>query len=515
MSFQVFNFKNLFVLDMANNHQGSVEHGKLIIDNCAEAVTRNNIRAGLKFQFRDLPDFISPLQRKEKSNKHVPRFLATKLEWSEFNDLKEYAANKGLVTICTPFDEKSVDKIIEMNFDIIKIASCSAADWPLLQKVAKANKPVICSTGGLTLFEIDKVVSFFTHNAVDFALMHCVSIYPTPDHECNLLDIKMLKERYRGTTIGWSTHEDQDEILPIAIVKALGAEMYERHVGVESEKIKLNAYSSNPIQLDNWFQAHQKTNRLLGKSGRNAITNVEKEALEGLQRGVFLKDDVKAGQAITNDHVYYAFPLEEGQVSSGNFYPGLILLADHKKDSILQNGNVKFELSGVESAAINLKHATYDVKALLNKANVTLNHMFKTEYSHHNGISNFRNVGTVLIEVLNREYAKKILVQLPGQSHPLHMHKLKEESFLILYGDLEIELDGRSHFLNPGDVLTVLPGIWHQFESVGGCVFEEISTTAYANDSYYKDNRIASMTSDQRKTVVDHWGRFQIQNQLL
>lgn len=515
MSFKGFDFANLFVLDMANNHQGSVEHGKLIIENCAETVRRNNIRAGLKFQFRDIPDFISPKQRKEQSNKHVPRFLKTKLEWSNFFELKEYAANSGLITICTPFDEKSVDKIIEMNFDVIKVASCSAADWPLLQKVADSNRPVICSTGGLTISQIDQVVSFFTHSAVDFALMHCVSIYPTPDNECNLLDIKLLKERYKDTTIGWSTHEDQDEILPIALAKALGAEMFERHVGLETEKITLNAYSSTPAQLDAWFKAYAKTNRLLGTSGRNAITQTEKEALEGLQRGVFLKDGKKAGEKITNDDIYFAFPLEDGQISSGGFKSGSVLLVDQSKDSALLKSNLSYQMSDTEIATTNLKHAIYDVKALLNKANVSLNHMFKTEYSHHNGISNFREVGTVLIEVLNRDYAKKILVQLPGQSHPLHMHKLKEESFLVLHGDLQIQLDGRSHFLNPGDILTVLPGIWHQFKSVGGCVFEEISTTAYANDSYYKDNRIANMTSDQRKTVVDHWGRFQIQNQLL
>ena len=332
MGFEAFDFKNLFVLDMANNHQGSIEHGKLIIDACATAASENNIRAALKFQFRDLPNFVSPLQLKEQSNKHVPRFLQTKLSWSDFYDLKKYAAKKGLETICTPFDEASVDKILEMNFDIIKVASCSANDWPLLQKIANSSKPVICSTGGLTLSEIDQVVSFFTHNAVDFALMHCVSIYPTPDHECNLLDIKMLKERYQDMTVGWSTHEDQDEILPIAIAKALGAEMFERHVGLETETIKLNAYSSNPFQLENWFKTYQKTNRLLGASGRNAITDVEKEALAGLQRGVFLKDEIKEGQVITDDDIYYAFPLEEGQISSGEFKSGSVITVDLSKD---------------------------------------------------------------------------------------------------------------------------------------------------------------------------------------
>ena len=62
--------------------------------------------------------------------------------------------------ICTPFDEESVIPIVKMGFDVLKVASCSAKDWPLLEEVAKSNLPVIFSTGGLQLCEIDEVVSF-------------------------------------------------------------------------------------------------------------------------------------------------------------------------------------------------------------------------------------------------------------------------------------------------------------------------------------------------------------------
>jgi N-acetylneuraminate synthase len=84
----------------------------------------------------------------------------------------------------------------------------------------------------------------------------------------------------------------------------------------------------------------------------------------------------------------------------------------------------------------------------------------------------------------------------------------------LLWGDLTIELDQRTKVLQPGDTLTVLPGIWHRFSTNGGCVFEEISTTAYSNDSVYRDPAINKLTSAQRKTVVDHWGRFQLNEQL-
>ena len=93
---------------------------------------------------------------------------------------------KIIYILCVPLDENSVKKIIEMNFDLIKVASCSAKDWPLLEEISKSGMPVIISTGGLDLDDIDNVVSFFQHKGVDFALMHCISIYPTPSKEMQL-----------------------------------------------------------------------------------------------------------------------------------------------------------------------------------------------------------------------------------------------------------------------------------------------------------------------------------------
>ena len=68
--------------------------------------------------------------------------------------------------------------------------------------------------------------------------------------------------------------------------------------------------------------------------------------------------------------------------------------------------------------------------------------------------------------------------------------------------------------LTPGDTLLVLPGVWHSFWTETGCVFEEISTTHYNNDSVYKDAAINKLERSERKTVVDHWGRYQLPEKL-
>ena len=509
--FNKFNFKDLFVLDLANNHQGSVEHGTNVIRQISRAVKKYNFKVAFKFQFRDLRTFIHANHRLGSKNKHVPRFLSTELSWVDFDNLLAVVRSEGLMAICTPFDEPSVDKIVEMGFDVIKVASCSARDWPLLDRIASTGLPIIASTGGLTQSEVDDLVSFLEHKGCDFALMHCVSMYPTPDDACNLGNIAAFKERYPGRVIGWSTHEPPDSTLQVAISLALGAEIFERHVGLETESIKLNAYSSSPAQVTDWFEAYSRAKILIGSNKRGAPIELERTALDDLKRGVFAACQIAAGDVITQDKVYFAFPYQEGQLSSGEFKDGIIASSELSLNEPITQTNVTITS---DSDVKILKNAIHEVKAQLAMARVPLSHEFTTEYSHHYGVRNFREVGAVLINVINRLYAKKIIVQLAGQRHPHHYHKLKEETFLILWGSLISELDGKERIMLPGDTLTIPPGVWHSFKTENGCVFEEISTTAYQNDSVYRDASINKLTSAQRKTKVDHWGRFQLSERL-
>ena len=506
-----FDFEDLFVLDLANNHQGIVEHGTKIIERCADAVDKNGVRAAIKFQFRDLDTFVHPAHRKSSDNKHVPRFLSTKLSWKQFEDLLKVVRRRKLLAMCTPFDEASVDKIDEMGFDVIKVASCSARDWPLLEKVAATGMPVIASTGGLLQEEVDDLVSFLEHRGCDFALMHCVSIYPTPNDACNLGNIAAFRERYGDRVIGWSTHEDPADMVPVGIATALGAKMFERHVGIATDKIKLNAYSATPEQVDQWFKAWKNANTLIGSRERLAPREEEEAAIDGLKRGVFARNQVKSGTELSRDDVYFAFPHTPGGLSSGEWHDGIVAKAAIKPDGPLLTDSIDTPADPDEQI---IKDAVHEVKALLNIARVPQTMEFTVEYSHHYGVRNFRKVGAVLINIINREYCKKVLVQLPGQMHPWHFHKRKEETFLVLWGKLNIEVGGRSKTLERGDTLLVLPGVWHRFWTDTGCVFEEISTTHFANDSTYRDEAINELTSAQRKTVVDHWGRFQIKDQL-
>lgn len=504
-----FDFRDLFVFDMANNHQGDVEHGLKIVREMGAVARKHGVRGVMKFQFRQLDTFIHPDHQNGSDAMHIDRFVSTRLGREDYQVLLDAVRDEGMYAMCTPFDEESVDVITDMGFDFLKIASCSAKDWPLLERSASAGMPVIISTGGLEIQNIDDIVSFFEHRGVEHAIMHCVSIYPIPDAEFHLNKIDILRRRYRKHVIGWSTHETPDNVLPGQLAVAKGARMFERHVGVETDTIKLNKYSSTPTQVDRWIEACLYARTLCGSEGVREIPAVEQESLDSLRRGVYLKKNVKKGAELKREDVYFAMPYVEGQLESGHWQGGIVTDAGGQKDGPVMQADI---LVPEKPAYMVLKDAIHEVKALLNEARIELNSEFQIEFSHHYGVDNFREVGALIINCINREYCKKIIVVLPGQKHPIHYHKRKEETFQVLYGVLESEIDNHRKTLHPGEVALVQPGVWHRFWSDGGCVFEEVSTTHFNNDSVYNDRRINEMARDERKTVVEHWGRFEMED---
>ena len=95
---------------------------------------------------------------------------------------------------------------------------------------------------------------------------------------------------------------------------------------------------------------------------------------------------------------------------------------------------------------------------------------------------------------------------LPNQKHPSHFHKIKSETFIFISGSLTLIDNKKKYFLLPGDKIDLKKSGWHQFKAGNeGCIFEEISTTSYKSDSFYKHKKIKSLARNKRKTYVKNW----------
>lgn len=334
-------FEDLFVLEMANNHWGSVERGLKIISDFSKIVRFNNVKAAIKLQIRDVDTFIHKDFRDREDIRYIKKTLDTKLSLKDYEILLQAIRKSGCISMVTPFDEKSVDTCVELDVEIIKIASSDLNDWFLIEKIAQTKKPVVVSTGGSSLKDIDDIVKFFENRNIPLGINHCVSVYPSEDHELELNQIDFLIKRYPGHVIGFSTHEKTSWDASIMIACAKGARMFERHVDIDMDNIPVSPYCSKPENIDQWFKAYVKAKEMCGQSEQQKRIPPEKEIkyLDALVRGVYAKRDLPAGykfeQKFINDDVYLAVPLQKGQISCRELISGEVLLKAIKKDQSL------------------------------------------------------------------------------------------------------------------------------------------------------------------------------------
>lgn len=494
--------KQLIVLEMANNHMGDLDHGVRVISEFG-AVCRQfpEFNFAFKLQYRHLDSFIHPSMKGRDDIKYIKRFSETRLSEGDFDVLISKIRQEGFLAMSTPFDNASVDLIRKQQLDILKIASCSFTDWPLLEEVAATDFPIIASTAGADLEDIDRVVSFFSHRHKDFAIMHCVGEYPTADEKMHVGQIDFLRNRYPGVRIGFSTHENPDntDIVKMAIAK--GATIFEKHVGVQTEHYPLNAYSASPQQLHAWLVAARYALQVCGVGDERLPVNPqERSGLRSLRRGVFLRHPVSAGQVITPDDVYFAFPPQEDQFTANDWskYAQFTVTQRIDKDAALTVHNCQLHNTRDKILEIAQK-----VKGMIEQAKIIAPGKADLEISHHHGLDNFDKTGLTMLTVVNRGYCKKLLISLAGQQHPEQYHKKKEETFHVLFGEVDIYLDGEKRTCKPGDVVNVEPGVRHAFQTASGCIIEEISSTHEQDDSFYTDPAIGQ--NKHRKTWLTYW----------
>ena len=216
------------------------------------------------------------------------------------------------------------------------------------------------------------------------------------------------------------------------------------------------------------------------------------------------KKNIKKGKILNKNDFYFAFPFQKGQLSSSDIKKNTVVKKNFKTNSIIKKSEVIFDKDLLTEYKI--RSYIHELKAILNYNKIYIGENFDMEISHHKGVENFRKTGAFLFNIINKSYAKKMLVMLPKQRHPLHFHKKKDESFHVISGSLISNLNGKKKTLSPGEILHINKNSWHEFKAGNeGCIFDEISTTSYNDDSFYKDKKIKKLTRDFRKTFISKW----------
>lgn len=247
----------------------------------------------------DKPDFlINEGVWKGKTLYDLYKEAYTPWEWHEkiFSEAKKL----GIIIFSTPFDETAVDFLEELNCPAYKIASFEIIDHQLLEKVSLTKKPIILSTGMANLHEIEEAVKILKKNKVkNYALLHCVSGYPTPPNEANLKTIIDLSKRFQ-VPIGLSDHTLGINVSICAI--ALGATIIEKHFTISrKDKGPDSSFSLEPSELSDLTSSCKEAWDAIGNINYK-IKESEKENLK-FRRSLYVIENINKGNLLTKNNI--------------------------------------------------------------------------------------------------------------------------------------------------------------------------------------------------------------------
>ena len=494
-------FDDLIILEFANNHAGDVDHGLAMIRAFADVCKDFPFRYAVKFQYRQLETFIAEKYKADYGFKYIKRFQETVLNKERFSTLRQAVRDNGFLTACTPFDEASVDRIVEEKFDILKIASCSLGDWPLIEKIGTVDLPIIFSTAGATAEDVKRMFIFFQHRRKDFAILHCIGEYPTNPKNAAMNQLDEFRRQFPDVVLGYSGHENPDDTICATVAVAKGATIFERHVGLPTEKHAVNAYSSTPQQLRTWLEAVLRAKSVCGEfHGYRTIGEKEETDLHGLRRACYLKRDKRKGETLEPNDLQFSLPNLDAHLTACELskYSRIEL-----KQDIAKGEPVLRTAVSITNHREMILERVKRVVAMLREHRIVLPHLLDFEFSHHYGLERFDEFGATILNCVNREYCKKIVIVFPGQRHPMHFHRKKEETFQVLGGEFLLDLGDGERTHRPGDIIVIEREWKHAFRSETGAIFEEVSTRHYPDDSFYDDATITN--TPHRKTTMSFW----------
>ena len=221
--------------------------------------------------------------------------------WEWHPDLYKCAKDIGIEIFSTPFDRKAVDFLESLDNPIYKISSFEIIDLPLIKYAAETRKPLIISTGIASLQEIAEAVETATASGCgDITLLHCISSYPAPLKDMNLMTIPALKREF-GVKVGLSDHS-KGTIAPM-LATSLGAEVIEKHLKLDSSDQGVDAaFSLEPNEFRDMVNQCQIALQALG-TGEFRSDSKDIENARTLARSLFVTQDVLEGDRITSKNI--------------------------------------------------------------------------------------------------------------------------------------------------------------------------------------------------------------------
>ena len=295
--------RTFVIAEIGVNHDGSVDRAlqlvemakvagadavKLQIFRAASLMHASSAFAGYQKDRCAESSPIEMLQRYELSHEETERVVRA-------------IRDAGMVPLATPFSPDDVEMIRALDLPAVKIASPDVVNRPLLKQAASLGRPMLISVGAATIEEIAQMKRWLTDEwGASFAILHCVSSYPTPIESANLCWIGELAAAF-GVPVGYSDHTT--ELLAGALAVSAGAVVVEKHLTYDCRaQGPDHSASADPRQFAEYVRAIRLAETCRGTAGKRVL-DIERDVRRVSRQSLVLRRDVPAGESLREEHL--------------------------------------------------------------------------------------------------------------------------------------------------------------------------------------------------------------------
>ncbi len=307
-------FEPFVIVEIGINHEGDFNKAKKMVKDAAIAGAKC-----IKFQRHVIDDEMIP------DAKNVIPGNAKESIWEimekcsltlqDHEKLKAYVEKLGMIYLCTPFSRAAADELESINVSAYKIGSGECNNYPLLKHIASFGKPVILSTGMNDINNVKKSVNIFRKQGIEFALLHCTSMYPTPYDKVRLGALTELQSMFPNTVVGLSDHSIGNYTSFAAI--PFGAAILEKHF--TSDKTWPGPdipISIDPCELKDLIIGSKAIYKALG--GQKRMLKEEKITANFAYSSVVAIIDIKKGDVFSEKNIWVKRP-GTGKISAEQY----------------------------------------------------------------------------------------------------------------------------------------------------------------------------------------------------
>lgn len=293
----------LIIAEAGVNHNGNMGLAMKLIDAAVDAGA--DVVKFQMFKTEETVTRMAPMAAYQEANTgrsesqfDMIRRLELKIE--DFVGLKARCEERNVIFMCSPFDIPSVDALVRMDVAAFKVASGEITNFPILRRIGAAGKPVVLSTGMSMLDEVKLGVDCLLSSCIDVALLHAVSLYPTPPEDVNLRAMATLRKTF-GLVTGFSDHT-LGITIPTAAV-AMGAKIIEKHFTLDKTMEGPDHKASlDPEELKDLVRSVRMVEAALG-SAEKRPTAAEEDTRRVARKSLVILRDRKAGDVLSEGDI--------------------------------------------------------------------------------------------------------------------------------------------------------------------------------------------------------------------